>query len=505
MFKEIDYLPKHKIDFLIAKTDNLKYKCIILLQFDAGLRVTEALSLTLGSFDFKNRLIGVESLKKRENAKYKTRSIPITQRLYAALANYIPSLGGVQNESFLFPSTTSGHLRRGAVNRYFDRFKKKYAGFENLHPHTLRHSFATHLLAEGENLHTIRRLLGHEKSDTTEIYAHIPTQRLQQTLNATFDTKLGIWQKLKNKIVGEESQTLINIQPLENELMIGRNSLVTDLNHKINRNINCILLGGQGVGKSTILKNINTGQRKVLLVDDTTEMKTTLLNTLLFLYEDKEKVFELMFGAFDKGSLKTKLSRHTMKNLAQCIIDVTEPQEYVLVLDTVDKIPPRVVDVLDAFKDHFTIVTSAREVPLNKTSFLWNFETIKVENLLRVDALELVSKLSYDMEIEDYEQYKNHIWNKSDGNPRVIAEMCHRYSKEVIISTDVVRKVEHYGSLKEIDASFAVLLVLGCMSIFRYYGRETGDNSLTFIGGCAMILLILSRYIFNVTKHKVLK
>ena len=74
---EIDFLPKHKIDFLVNETSNLKYKVAILLMADGGLRVSEAITLKLGNFDFKERIMCVESLKKREKARFKTRLIPI--------------------------------------------------------------------------------------------------------------------------------------------------------------------------------------------------------------------------------------------------------------------------------------------------------------------------------------------------------------------------------------------------------------------------------------------
>jgi len=212
-----------------------------------------------------------------------------------------------------------------------------------------------------------------------------------------------------------------------------------------------------------------------------------------------------MFGEYDKSKLKQKLSRHSMKNLAQVICDVVEPHEYILVIDSVDRIPPRAVDIIELFKDHFTILTSAREVPLNRTSFLWNFETVKVDKLPRKDALDLIYQISQDMEIEDFEAYKNYIWNKSDGNPRVICEMVERFKKEPVLSKEIVSSVDHYGSLPEIDMSIFILITLASLAILRYYGRESGDTSLTFIGGCAMILLILSRYLFNFTKNKVLK
>ncbi|MGL1888705.1 MAG: tyrosine-type recombinase/integrase [Reichenbachiella sp.] len=504
---EIDYLPKYKIDYLVDKSDNIKHKCLVLLQCDAGLRVSEAVSLHLGSFDFKERIITAESLKKREKAKFKRRQIPISKRLYSALANYIPTLKDTDANSWLFPSTTKTktHISRQQPFRYLLRFKKRHLGFDNLHPHALRHSFATHYLDEGGDIYELQHLLGHEKIEMTLVYTHIPTSTLKRKHSEAFDGKKTRIQRFKERILGKPTEALIHIEPLKNELMIGRDVQMYEMNDKVTRNINLILLGPQGVGKSTMLRNINTGERKVLYIDDTSEMKTTLLNILLHLLETKEKVFELIFGETDRTKLKTKLSRHTMKSLANNICDIVQQQEYVLVIDTVDRIPPRAVDVLDVFRNHFTIITSAREVALNKTSFLWNFETIKVENLPREKSLELINKLSYNMEVEDYEQYKNYIWNKSDGNPRVVFEMVDRFRKEPVISKNVVRGIDHYGSLREIDMSLIVIIGLACMAIFRYIGRETGDTSLTFIGGVAMILLIVSRYFISFTKFKVLK
>lgn len=503
---EIDFIPKYKIDYMVKHTENIKYKCIILLMSDAGLRVTEALTLQLGSFDFKERLITVSSLKKREKAKFKHRVVPITNRLYNSLVNYVPTLRSKETKSFLFPNYEGDKtMTRGAVNKFLTRFKHKHAGFENLHPHALRHSYATYLLSNGESIDTIQRLLGHENRDTAAIYAHIPTDHLKKIHSEIFDEKKSKFQLIKDKLFGVKTQPLINIQPLKNELMIGRDELIYMINDKVSRNINIILLGGTGIGKSTILKNINPGGRKVLNIDDMSELKTTLLNTLLYLYKDKEKVFELMFGEHDRDKIKTKLSRHSMRNLAQCICDVVEPQEYIMVIDSVDRIPPRSVDVLEIFKDHFTIITAAREVAINKSTFLWNFETVSVPTLDRKETMTMINSLSGNMEIEDYEQYRNLIWNKSDGNTRVIYEMIDRFRKEPIISKDVIRSIDHYGSLKEFDMSIFILIILAGMAIFRYYGRESGDTSLQFIGGCAMILLILSRYFFNFTKQRSIK
>lgn len=502
---ELDYLPKYKVDYLINNTKNLKHKCAFLLMCDAGMRVTEALSLKLENFDFREKIICIDSLKKREKAKFKKRLIPITSRLYNCLLNYVPTLKSKTSDTWLFTNDKGEQMQRFAINKALSRFKAKHSGFENLHPHALRHSYATFLLSKGESIDTIQRLLGHENSELTQAYAHIPTNELKRLHSEAFEEKETFTKRLKSKLFGKKDTPILNINPLPNELMIGRDSLMYEINDKLSRNINVILLGKTGVGKSTMIKNINTTGRKVLTIDDVSEMKTTLINMLLYLLDDKEKVMELMFGEYDKTKVKTKISRHSLMSLAKNICDIVEPQEYILVIDSVDRISPRVVSVLEQLKEHFTIVTSAREIAVNKTSFLWNFETIKVEELCRKDSIELVSKLSGTLEVEDYEQYKNYIWNKSNGNPRVIYEMIDRFRKEPFVCKDTVRSIDHYGSLPTIDMSLVLLCLFGCGAIFRYLGRESGNTSLTFIGGIAMILLILSRYFFQHTKHRFLR
>jgi hypothetical protein len=503
---DIDFLPKYKIDYLVSKTTNLKYKCAILLMCDCGLRVSEMVNLKLSNFDFKERLLGIESLKKREKAKFKKRVIPLSQRIYNALVNYIPTLKNKNSDDYIFPNMeNTGHITRDSINKYLDRFKAKNQGFDNLHPHALRHSYATYLMAQGQPTDVIQRLLGHENKDTTAIYTHIPTENLKRIHSEVFDTKRTRLEKLKDRIFGKPKDDYINIEPIQNELMIGRDDIIHLINDRVQRNINTIILGDTGTGKTTLLKNINPSQRKVLLMDDVTELKATLLNTLVYLHESKEEVFALLMDDYDKTKIKTKLSRQNMKNLAHLICDVVQPQEYILIIDSVDRIPPRAVEVLEIFKDTFTIVTSARSVALNKSSFLWNFEVINLQNLERPKAMDMISKLSHNIEVEDWEQYKNYIWNKSDGNPRVIFEMIDRFRKEPVLTKDIVSSIDHYGSLKEYDMSIFILIGFGCMAIFRYVGKETGDSSLTFIGGCGMILMILSRYLFNFTKQKVIK
>lgn len=501
----INYLTPEKSDKLIAEVKNPEHRLQILLMHDAGLRVSEAVSLKLSHFDFKQKLLEVESLKKRE--KTKKRVIPISSRLYGTLAEYLKTQKVDNLNAYLFPSdkNSSGHITRDAPRKMLARYRAKNPGFGKLYPHALRHTFATNLLAQETDLVTIKNLLGHEQLQTTTIYTHVPIQVVREQIEKTTRRELSPWGKLIAKFKGEEDHvTRINLGT-KNKFLIGREAELQQLNSNIQKGINTIVLGSIGVGKSTLLDNVHT-DKKVLLIDDTTDFKNTLINALLYLYQgDKEAVFRAMYPKVSVENAKTPLTRHSAVALCKDLVDLTNQGEYVLKIDNVDRITPRVVKCLEVLKDHFTIVTSAREVPINKTSFLWNFETVKLENLKRPEGLELIHRLSYDVDVEDDTLFRNHIWEQSSGNPRVIFEMIERFRKEVFVSSELVRATTHFGSLKEFDMSMVLFIGLGALAILRYLAMETGDSSLRFIGGAALVLLLVFRPLMRFTRRRTLK
>ena len=507
MLTQIDYLTPEKSETLIAEVANPKHKVMILLMHDAGLRVSEAVSLKLSDFDFKKRVINVHSLKKRrkKNTKRGDRPIPISSRLYNAIANYLKEENDV--EGWLFPSDKNpkGHITRYAASYMLSRFKKKHPEFHELRPHILRHTFASNLLKEGADLTTIRDLLGHEDIRTTTIYTHTPQEVVRQQIERATQKHLTIQEKIRRWFRGVEVETnRINIGQ-KNTFVVGRRAELDRLENNIRKNINTIVLGDIGVGKSTLLESVGT-DKKVLLISDTTAFKSTLINTLMHLFShDKKKVMEMVYPKHTLDNVRTPLTKHNTVDLAKTLVDITSKHEYVLMIDNVDRITAGVVKVLETLKDHFTIITTARSVPINRGSFLWGFEKISLGTLQRGESLELIHRLAYDVEVEDQEMFRNHIWEQSNGNPRVIFELVERYRKETFVTNDVVRQVRHYGALPEWDLSIIVLLFLGGLAILRYLAYETGDSSLRFIGGAAMILLIIFRQFFSKTKRKYFK
>ena len=155
-------------------------------------------------------------------------------------------------------------------------------------------------------------------------------------------------------------------------------------------------------------------------------------------------------------------------------------------------------------KNTFVIITSAVEISINKSAFLWNFEKIELKNLSRNHSFELIHKLSYDLQIKDYEIFRNHIHQQTNGNPRAIVEMIERYRREPILISSVIRSITHYGAIKEFDFSYVVIIMIASLAIFRYMTSEFDNPGLRVIGGMAMILLLLSRTMFSQTKRKTL-
>jgi hypothetical protein len=498
--KDIDFLSAVDAELLIKSATDLRHKVLILLMLDAGLRVSEAISLRFGDFDFKKKLLNVHSLKKRTSRN--TRQIPLSQRLFLSLADYYKEFESVNTETFLFPSPLkpNNHITRHSVTKYLLRLNQKKTNIQNLHPHALRHSFATSLVATGSNLHQIADLLGHEKLDTSRIYTHIPQSQLQRSVNKAAHRNgdrrhwYDIFKSKRPPVVYVPNQT--------SSVIVGRQKEFTQISEYIERNTNVILLGSIGTGKRTILDGIKTS-KKVLTFDDTTSIKKSLVYMLLYLYKnDKEQVSQLMFGDFEMDKMETKLSRQSAHFLCDEIKKIVQPKEYILKIRSIDSLTTQSMKILEALKDLFVIITTAVEVAINKASFLWNFEKVEIKNLSRLQTFELIHKLSSDMDIEDYEIFRNHILQQTGGNPRAITEMVNRYRNEPELTAHSIRAITHSGALKEIDFSYLFILGIASIAIFRYMTSELDNPGYRVIGGFAMIALIFARSLYSRSKRR---
>src|SRR5207247_4338226 len=157
---------------------DLRDRALAELLYGAGLRVSEAVSLECGGVDLENRL--VRCLGKGD----KERVVPIGRQAAEALRRYLsrgrPHLDR-RHRPELFLNAKGGPLTRAGAFLILRRRAEK-AGLDpaRVHPHLLRHSFATHLLEGGADLRSVQELLGHADLGTTELYTHVSDRRRRE-------------------------------------------------------------------------------------------------------------------------------------------------------------------------------------------------------------------------------------------------------------------------------------------------------------------------------------
>jgi len=150
-------------------------KAILELLYSSGLRVEELTSLDIGDLDIKESLVRVKGKGMKE------RIIPIGSRAMDAIRNYLPERISLKKESqALFLNIRGGRLTQRSVRRIVVHYSRMVSLNSDYGPHTLRHTFATHLLHEGADLRTIQELLGHSSLSTTQKYTHVDIKHLME-------------------------------------------------------------------------------------------------------------------------------------------------------------------------------------------------------------------------------------------------------------------------------------------------------------------------------------
>lgn len=148
---------------------------ILEVMYASGLRVSELCSLTLYSIDEECvRVLGKGG---------KERVVPIGQRAIAAVDHYLVHFRDRFEGDILFVTQRGKQIDRVGVWKMIKNYVKKVGIQKNVSPHTLRHSFATHLLDRGADLRIIQEMLGHSHIGTTDRYTHVSSTRLQEAFS----------------------------------------------------------------------------------------------------------------------------------------------------------------------------------------------------------------------------------------------------------------------------------------------------------------------------------
>jgi len=171
-------LSKQQIKLLINSMNNLKHKLIIEMLYSTGLRLQELINLKRQDIDFDNNTLFVRKGKgKKDRITIISETIKIDLLKYYSKENF--------KTDYVFEGRTGNYSKKSVQIILFDVSKK--LGFR-IHPHMLRHSFATHLLEQGVDIRIIQKLLGHSDLNTTEIYTHVANKDLKNIKNPLDDS-----------------------------------------------------------------------------------------------------------------------------------------------------------------------------------------------------------------------------------------------------------------------------------------------------------------------------
>ncbi|MEQ8317978.1 MAG: tyrosine recombinase XerC [Phycisphaerales bacterium] len=160
-------------------------RAILQTLYSTGLRVSELVGLTFADVDFEQRVLRVKGKGNKE------RLVPLGERAMETMGRYVerlrtdPRFGGVlkgeADKTPLFINKHGKRLSSRSVRRKLDKYLSMVGLDSSISPHTLRHTFATHLLDNGADLRAVQALLGHQSLSTTQVYTHLSGQRLRES------------------------------------------------------------------------------------------------------------------------------------------------------------------------------------------------------------------------------------------------------------------------------------------------------------------------------------
>jgi len=166
-FKLPNVLSKEEVMKLINGVENTQHKLVILFLYYAGLRVSEVVNIKWENLDFDRGLINLKQAKGN-----KDRTIFLHKKI-------IERLKGLNKNGLIFISERGKKYSKGTIQAIVKKNAKKAGIGKRVHPHMLRHSFATHLLEAGADIRYIQELLGHQSLRTTTIYTHVANKDIK--------------------------------------------------------------------------------------------------------------------------------------------------------------------------------------------------------------------------------------------------------------------------------------------------------------------------------------
>ncbi len=174
-----EVLSKEEVEAMIKSTDNLKHKCLLMITYSGGLRLSEVKNLEVKDIDFERNIINIKKAKgKKDRITLLSKKVSLTLQEYLKI---------YQPRKWVFEGQVGGQYSASSMEKIVKQAAAKAGVLKKVSMHTLRHSFATHLIEKGTDIRYIQSLLGHESIKTTEIYTHITNKGLDNIKNPLDD------------------------------------------------------------------------------------------------------------------------------------------------------------------------------------------------------------------------------------------------------------------------------------------------------------------------------
>ena len=157
--------------------EDIRDRCLVELLYSSGLRVSEAANVKIKDIDINEGTIRIIGKGNKERIAYFGNSFKnILQKYLDIRDEFIKN----ENNDYLFLNKLGHKMSRESIEYIINKISKKSQLKHKISPHTLRHSFATHLLDNNADIRSVQELLGHENLNTTEIYTHVSNERLKE-------------------------------------------------------------------------------------------------------------------------------------------------------------------------------------------------------------------------------------------------------------------------------------------------------------------------------------
>ncbi len=157
-----------------SRANALRDRAILELLYSSGLRVSELVGLNSNQLDLDLGIVKVMGKGRKE------RIVPVGTKAAEALVAYLNERGNLGGDQPIFVNSSGGRLTARSVGRLMKRHSRHSGIFRKVSPHSLRHTFATHLLDAGADIREIQEMLGHSSLSTTQRYTHISAGRLME-------------------------------------------------------------------------------------------------------------------------------------------------------------------------------------------------------------------------------------------------------------------------------------------------------------------------------------